>query len=413
MRILVASHEWDAQIPGGAQRSAAALARALADVGNDVTLASVTSPQDSREVRFLDREFPGLTQTLVPSATDLESFSWSDPSYADRWTEVIQQANPDVVHLHHYYKVGMELPSLSKTLNPATAVVLTLHEYLAICLMSGQMVDGAGHLCLRSSVSRCSKCVSWPQSRIAQRRDFVWLGLQPVDHFITPSRFARSRYVDWGLDPERITVIPNATDTVGLTEIRSLPRPRQPGLRLTYLGQHTPYKGLDVLMQAVAIVEQMAPECITSIQVYGAGAEAFGRDFVELLERLHQPVSHKVHFQGSYTHQHLGAILSHSDGLVMPSTWWENSPVVIEEALAAGVPVLCSNVGGMAEKVRPGIDGLHFEVGNPASLAESIIQFADRPRTVREMRIPVPPQAVAEVHLDLYQQVLSGKSMQG
>ena len=62
--------------------------------------------------------------------------------------------------------------------------------------------------------------------------------------------------------------------------------------------------------------------------------------------------------------------------IVVPSIWWENSPVVIEEAKAAGVPVLCSNIGGMREKVRPGIDGEHFGVSNPIDLADRIAAIA-------------------------------------
>ncbi len=53
------------------------------------------------------------------------------------------------------------------------------------------------------------------------------------------------------------------------------------------------------------------------------------------------------------------------DAVLVPSIWWENSPVVIQEALANGRPVICSDIGGMAENVRPGHDGFHFEAGNP------------------------------------------------
>ena len=61
------------------------------------------------------------------------------------------------------------------------------------------------------------------------------------------------------------------------------------------------------------------------------------------------------------------------DVVLVPSIWWENSPLVIQEALRNGVPILCSDIGGMAEKVRDGIDGMHFPMGNPVALAQRLL----------------------------------------
>jgi glycosyltransferase involved in cell wall biosynthesis len=66
--------------------------------------------------------------------------------------------------------------------------------------------------------------------------------------------------------------------------------------------------------------------------------------------------------------------------VVVPSIWWENSPVVIQEALAANVPLIASDIGGMAEKVRADIDGLHFLVGDYVDLAEKMSRIATRRR---------------------------------
>ncbi|WP_374188336.1 glycosyltransferase [Asticcacaulis biprosthecium] len=60
------------------------------------------------------------------------------------------------------------------------------------------------------------------------------------------------------------------------------------------------------------------------------------------------------------------------DWIVMPSVWWENAPVVLQEARLSGVPALVSNVGGMAEKVGKGVHGEHFVVANPGSLASRL-----------------------------------------
>ena len=79
--------------------------------------------------------------------------------------------------------------------------------------------------------------------------------------------------------------------------------------------------------------------------------------------------------------------------LIVPSIWWENSPLVIQEAFAAGRPVLCSNVGGMAEKVEDGVNGLHFRVNNAADLARLMERCSTAPELWNKLRqgIPTPP----------------------
>jgi hypothetical protein len=67
------------------------------------------------------------------------------------------------------------------------------------------------------------------------------------------------------------------------------------------------------------------------------------------------------------------------DWVVVPSVWWENSPLVIQEAFQRGRPVICSDIGGMAEKVADGVDGLHFRAGDPEALAATIARAATDP----------------------------------
>jgi glycosyltransferase involved in cell wall biosynthesis len=78
------------------------------------------------------------------------------------------------------------------------------------------------------------------------------------------------------------------------------------------------------------------------------------------------------------------------DWVVVPSIWWENSPLVIQEAFLYGRPVICSDIGGMAEKVTDGKNGLHFRTGDPASLAQVIQRAVSSPALWDELRLGVP-----------------------
>jgi glycosyltransferase involved in cell wall biosynthesis len=405
MRALVVSHEWEAQRPGGAQRSASALARGLAQAGHDVVLASAVRPGGL--VDAIEPTGNQVQETLVISETSGSDFRWADPAYADNWADVIGQVQPDVVHLHHYYHIGIDLPLLARRLAPDAAVVMTLHEYLAICLMSGQMVDRLGHLCPRSSVAACAECVMWTPIDVAARQHYVATALGHVDAFVTPSHFARLRYGQWGLDPARLHVIPNALDLPARAD-----RPeRRPGpFRLTYIGQHTPFKGVELLLAAVEIVAERAPGAIAPVRVFGGGSEQFGADFAGRLSRARDRCRSLATFAGEYRPEDVAGILDDTDAIVVPSTWWENSPVVIEEALARRVPVICSDIGGMAERVRHGVDGWHFPVGNATALAELIIDLAGRwPVDLPGMRRPASLETVTRQHLALYSEAIAAR----
>ena len=97
---------------------------------------------------------------------------------------------------------------------------------------------------------------------------------------------------------------------------------------------------------------------------------------------------------------------SEIDWVVVPSIWWENSPVVIEEAFCHGRPVISSDIGGMAEKVNDGIDGIHFKVGSPKQLANRIEAVVNGEYSWDELhentRAPLSVPDSADAHLALY-----------
>ena len=89
---------------------------------------------------------------------------------------------------------------------------------------------------------------------------------------------------------------------------------------------------------------------------------------------------------GRYENRDVGRILSEIDVLVVPSLWWENSPITIHEAFLAGVPVVASDQGGMAELVQDGKNGFLFKIGDAADLARVLLRFVADPALVTKLR---------------------------
>ena len=98
-----------------------------------------------------------------------------------------------------------------------------------------------------------------------------------------------------------------------------------------------------------------------------------------------------VYFEGRFDNTDVGKVLADIDVLVIPSLWFENSPLTIHEAYLAGIPVIATDHGGMAELVLDGVSGLHFKRGDAADLRAKIQRFLDEPDLKDRMLRDHPP----------------------
>jgi glycosyltransferase involved in cell wall biosynthesis len=117
-----------------------------------------------------------------------------------------------------------------------------------------------------------------------------------------------------------------------------------------------------------------------------------------------------VTFVGEYKHDDLPALMEKTDWVVVPSIWWENSPLVIQEAFMHGRPVICSDIGGMAEKVRDRVNGLHFRARDPDSLAETIARAARSRELWSKLRAGIPEIYTMDEHVASLTRLYEGLS---
>jgi glycosyltransferase involved in cell wall biosynthesis len=325
-----------------------------------------------------------------------------------QFEELLQALKPTVVHFHHYVHVGIEALGTVKRVDPSAKVMLTLHEYLGICQNDGQMVKrGSMRLCSESSVDSCRQC--FPE----HSREFFWLRKQyisghfrAVDQFVAPSEFLRQRYITWGLAPERITTIENGQADVTPLPPREL-RDGEGRNRFGYFGQVNEYKGIDVLLQALTSLSEDDRKLL-HVEVHAARLENQPEKFRDKLEPLAKTLMEEgvLRWPGPYHPTELKRRMARIDWVLVPSVWWENSPMVIQEAFVYGRPVICSGIGGMAEKVRDGKDGLHVEAGNSADWGDTLLRAAREALlwdTLRAgIRKPITHLECARVHVSSF-----------
>jgi glycosyltransferase involved in cell wall biosynthesis len=206
--------------------------------------------------------------------------------------------------------------------------------------------------------------------------------LEQAATIISPSHFLAEQYRANGLR-RPIQVVPHGHDLRWTAAVQL--RPAAGPLVFGYVGRLTEAKGVHVLVEAAA---QLAPDLPVEIHIYGdLTAEP---DYVARLRAL-AGASPRVQFKGPFGKAALAQVYNSLDVVVVPSIWYENSPLVIHEAYAAGRPVIASDLGGMAEFTVHGLTGLTFVAGDAAALAQAMTRLATEPGLLNHLRAHLPP----------------------
>lgn len=284
-------------------------------------------------------------------------------------TRFLLDHKPDVIHIHHSIWIGLEFLHLARKVLPNVKIIYTLHEYAAICNERGQLFRyHERSICYDSSPDQCNKCFPsiTPDEFVLRRNNFkAAFGL--VDRFIAPSNHLRETFINWGLDGDRITVIPNG-------HTRRRPENWSPthsaGLNVFgFFGQYVDAKGIDVLLDAAVQVGQEHP---LEIKIFGGNKQYASEKYIARIDEIlsRKPDDLRVTEVGSYSRENVFSLMTTVDWVVVPSIWPETFGLVVSEGWDARRPVIASRAGGLSDRVVDGENGFSFMPGSSAQLAE-------------------------------------------
>jgi glycosyltransferase involved in cell wall biosynthesis len=405
-KILYISHNHPTIRPGGAEAYAYELYRSVRNGGEfEPLFLARTGPPVSISSRYHE----GTLLTGVnedPNQyffyTDTLEYDWLNGTSRGKTAlirylrEFLIAQEPDVVHLQHTLFFGYDmLREIRRTLGDDVPIVYTLHEFLPICHRNGQLVRTTTEKpCREESPRRCHECfpeVS-PQEFFMRKR-FIQSHMSAVDRFLAPSNFLRDRFVDWGLPAEKVVF-----EEYGRLPVTAAPtRDRRQRNRLAFFGQLSYFKGINVLLKAMERLQDDGVD--VHLSVHGANLELQPDDFRAEFQELLDSTDRTVTFEGEFDHDDLPSLMADADWVVVPSVWWENSPLVIQEAAQHRRPVIASDIGGMAEKVHDGTSGLHFKANDPASLAETISRAISNRKLWDELQRRIQPPYPMDEHV--------------
>lgn len=387
MRVALFAHHWPLQAGGGTGLYVAALADALEGLGHTVM-----------------RLAPGPAGPVGLQAVGQGAMVMSTPDPA-RWEETWRRPRldaalrgwfaawrPDVVHLHHLS--GLSWGAARAARQAGARTVLTLHDYQLVCAR-GQLVDRDLAPCVGPAPARCAACI---REQLALDPGTLWLGRQlapwprlrsRVRAAVAPEvppggasraadRLAAARHLLGAVD---VLLAPShdlaarveglgfrRPDWCPLPLIRAPAPVADPGqgpLRLLFLGSLIPTKGVDVLVEAFARL----PKGVATLSLAGPTPPYDGRpEFAAALRRRCGELD-GVRWLGEVVGAEVDALWGRHDVLVLPSVWPENSPLVVREATAAGLPVVVGDRGGAAELAPT---ARRVAAGDPAALAAAL-----------------------------------------
>ncbi len=225
---------------------------------------------------------------------------------------------------------------------------------------------------------------------LAARSAFLRRRSQLIDHVLTPTRLMERLLSSNGIQPKSISFSRFGID---LDHFRPAAASRGRGevLRIGFIGSLAHPKGPHVLIEALRRTPAALP---VELRIYGNPA-VYPRYAAEL-QRLAGP-DPRVCFCGTFPNSVIGDVFADLDVFVVPSLWYENTPLVIYSAQAANCPILASDLEGMAEVIRDGVDGLLFPAGDSAALAAFIERLCNDRTLVRALSANAPrPKSVAE-----------------
>ncbi|MEM2002109.1 MAG: glycosyltransferase family 4 protein [Candidatus Bathyarchaeia archaeon] len=336
-----------------------------------------------------------------PLALFLDTFF--NPDIERSYARFLNEIKPDIVHFQHVMSLSYRLIAYTK--RQGVPCLLTLHDYWFICANSqliwpnGQVCKGKrmGFNCVWCASSRVAK--SWAMVARPMIAPVFWMRDQLVrgaalkaNLLIAPSQFLMTRYVKEKFPQTQFVLLENGID-VGRIRSAGVWRPSSHGqLRVTYLGALAWQKGVHVLVEAF---RDLPPERAV-LRIFG-NPEVFP----EYVERLRQSANRaNTFFEGPVSNEQVGYVLADTDILAVPSLWYENSPLVIQEARSMGVPVIASAHGALCEKVRDGVDGLLLPPGDVAAWRAAIQRLIDDPDLLPRLRANVRPPMTMEEHVE-------------
>lgn len=334
----------------------------------------------------------------------------SAPEIVSILRKLVEALSPDLVHFKHIK--GFSVAAISEIRKLHIPVFFSATDYWTICPRTNLIKTAGQELCQGpKNPAQCLQCYlpylpAWGAeialkltSQKAGEISGKMASLYSLKHRVraltehinesnkifVSTLFLARLLEEYGVKKHLIRVVPYGVRLGNLPARISVPisfTPEQP-LKIAFIGTLTRIKGAHVFLEAIRLLTNVQLENL-SVYVYGK-INSGETDYEGLLKNLSETSKNVINFMGTFPHEEIGKVLRSVHLVVVPLIWYESAPLVLCSALAAGVPVLVSKLGGMTEIIQEVIDGFSFTAGDSTQLSALISKLLDTPEWFREI----------------------------
>ncbi len=367
-------------VKGGAERYFFEISDILRQHGHEIIPFAMKHPQNEPSeyekyfVEYIEYQGNSVPGKIINSLSVLGRMIYFRQAQK-KIEQIILNEKPDIAHLH---MIEHQLsPSILVTLKKYNIpVIQTVHQYKLVCpnyrlynMRTSQICEKClqSH-CLYPVIERCHMDSVLAGGMIgleSQIHRLTKIYTKHIDLFHVPSRFMGSKLIEGGVPKEKIKHLFYTLD------FKQFKPHFQHKNYFLYYGRLAREKGILTLLKAVRQLNNLD----IAFYIVGDGPER-----LSLKKYVEENHLSQVHLTGYMGGDELKRMIDNCTAVVVPSEWYDNSPLVIYEALAKGKPVVVSQMGGMPELVQPGINGYTFHCGDVAHLTGKLKRLIDNPQ---------------------------------
>jgi glycosyltransferase involved in cell wall biosynthesis len=435
MKILLTVHQFLPHFSTGTEILTFETAKSLQQLGHEVRVLTGFPACEvlSDEKRFDTYVYQGVQVTRfhhsyvpVEGQNNAAEAEYRNLFFASHFQIFLERTQPDLVHFFHLQRLSASAVEVCHQMAIPTA--LTPTDFWFICptiqlrLPDGSMCCGPkwnAANCVRHLVelnepeeikARIGRRADWllaitiwanqrgiVKSRwfaseiaaLVERHVYLREQLNKIDRVLVPTRMMESILTNNGLRSEKVVFAPYG---INLAYLTSAPRPlRRDRLRVGFIGSLSEHKGVHVLVEAI---RSLLPGHPLELKIFGRLEDV--PSYVAHLREL-AGGDPRIQFCGTFANSNIGEVFSGLDVLVVPSIWYENTPLVIYSAQAAGCPVIASDLAGMAEVIHHEDNGLLFKPGSVVELAQALQRVCkDRNLLERLAKRAIMPRSIQD-----------------
>lgn len=449
-RVLITVHKFFPEHRAGTEVLTLKIAQELIARGHEILVVTANPPDTDARFRegeeIVRYEHEGIKVISFEEPLRLRGYQFSHeyrhPRMREEFGKVIDEFKPELVHVMHAQNLSGSIIEEAKS--RSLPVILSPTDFWFICPIvqlkrpDGKVCEGPGPgarncftcytpellppepefreaLSLRfpkvvgdktaltakaSSrllyyayiASKLPKAIKATSERPSALRDIA----NSADAITVPTKLMKRLFAKNGIKDELIHHVPFGIDTSQL--VGWCDKPPSSVLRIGFIGTLFEHKGVDILIRAFQSLREPQKAVL---KIYGSPTQF--PEYFKTLKDLAESDSKTrdlMSFMGTFPNAEFGKVLSELDVLVIPSRWYENTPLVMQSALATKTPLIATNLGGMSELIDHDKNGLLFELNDHNDLCKQLEKLIDRPETLQSFINNIEPQRTVKDMVD-------------